>query len=378
MRGKVIAILALLIVAVLLVQHFIASTVILPQFLALEHQKGERDVRRVQMALKMNLEQMAGNVQDYAQWDPMYAYVENRNPDFTTASLSPRVFENLQLNCIYVYDADGKLVWGQTRDYVTTERMAIAGLPERDFARLGATFRRLPSSKPISGFLACGDQLLLAASSPILTSKGEGPSRGHVVFSRLLLPDELQKVSRQVRVKFTLCNRMPGIKDPGNQAFSQEKGIVYDNADKNNLDVFLPLVDLHGATVCWIVADIPRQISVEGRQALSTSEYTVGVAGLLILAAAYWSFGRFVLRPVERLTRHVQWIRQSGDLTNRLNICRTDEVGILASEFDQLLSALAKDRASRRRYEQRLRAMLQEKTERAAPAESESGTDFTG
>ena len=86
------------------------------------------------------------------------------------------------------------------------------------------------------------------------------------------------------------------------------------------------------------------------------------IAGILILAAAYWCFGYFVVKPVEKFIRHVQWIRQSGDLNKRINSPRTDEVGVLASEFDQLLSAMAKDRTMRRRYERRLRSLLEEQS----------------
>jgi sensor domain CHASE-containing protein len=372
MRGKVIAILGLLIAAVLLARQFIASTVILPKFLALEQQKGQRDIHRVQMALAMNLEEMARNVEDYAQWDEMYAFARSRNPAFTQASLSPRVFDHLRLNCIFIYGADGEKIWAQTRDYRTTELLRIPDLPEGEFAHWDARFRRPDSPVVLSGFLTCGKQVMYAASSPILTSHGAGPPRGHVVFGRLLLPGEQEQLARQVHVKFSLRGDLPESVAGREKTAPQESEILFDPASENQLDVYLPLKGLGGATIRWIAAGIPRQISAEGRQALRLSGYTIGMTGFLILAAAYWCFGRFVVKPVEKLTRHVQWIRQSGDLTNRLNIHRTDEVGILATEFDLLLTSVAKDRALRRRYEQRLRGLLQEQaaTGRNAPASS--------
>jgi two-component system, NtrC family, sensor kinase len=364
MRGKVIAILALLIASVLLAQHFIASRVVMPEFLALEHQKGTRDTNRVEIALAMKLDQMEGNVRDYAQWDPMYAFLKDRNPELPLGTLTPRAFKNLQLNCIYIFDETGHKVWGETRDCATTLPMDIPGLPEAEFSDLGKRFRNSSLPEPISGLLACGDRVMLVAFSPVLTSKGEGPARGHAVFGRLLLPRELAYLSEQVQVKFSLCNRLPALNAPEKDDAPQAKGIIFDNIDEQRLDVYSPLVDLNGKRIGWIATHIPRQISAQGRQALRGSLYIIGIAGLLILAAAYWSFGHFVVKPIEKLTRHVLWIRQSGDLTNRLNVRRTDEVGILASEFDQLLSTLANDRASRRRYEQRLRTLLQEQNDR--------------
>jgi sensor domain CHASE-containing protein len=372
MRGKVVAILALLIAAVLLAQHFIASNVVLPEFVALEHQKGTRDTNRVEIALAMKLDQMEGNVQDYAQWDPMYAYLKDRNPTLPQGTLTPRAFKNLQLNCIYIFDETGQKVWGETRNCATTLPMDILELPEAEFSDLGERFAKSTSTEPISGFLACGDRVMMVAVSPVLTSTGDGPARGHVVFGRLLLPRELAHLSEQVQVKFSLCNRLPELNDPGTDNSPQAAGIIFNNVDEKTLDVYSPLVDFNDRRIRWIAAHIPRQISAEGGQVLRGSLYFIGIAGLLILAVAYWSFGHFVIKPIEKLTRHVQWIRQSGDLNNRLNVRRTDEVGILATEFDQLLSTLANDRASRRRYEQRLRTLLQEQTERQGAAASPS------
>jgi len=362
MRGKVVAILATLIVAVLVAQHFIATSLVMPKFLALEEQKADRDIHRVQMALEMNLEQMAGNVTDYAQWDEMYAFAASRDPSFAQSSLSPRVFENLCLNCILIYDPEGRKLWGETRDYVTAASLRIAGVPEGDLPNLHKKFRDSASTATISGFLACGDQVMLVATSPILTSKGEGPSRGRVIFGRLLLPAELEHLSKQVRVEFSLRHYLPDTAARREKTADQNGEILLDCISENQLHVFLPLEDLFGKPIRWIAADIPRRISAEGREVLRGSEYIIGVAGILILAAAYWCFGHFVVKPVEKFIRHVQWIRQSGDLAKRINSPRTDEVGVLASEFDLLLSALAKDRVMRRRYERRLHSLLQEKS----------------
>jgi sensor domain CHASE-containing protein len=361
MRGKVIAILTLLIAAVLLTRHFISSTVVMPKFLALEQQKGDRDVHRVQMALEMQLEQMADNVEDYAQWDEMFAFLNSRNPAFVQGNLSPWVFDHLRLNCIYIYDADGEKVWGETRDFATRDPQLIPGLPEGEFARLNTLYRRANSPVVLSGFLGCGDRVMYVATSPILSSKGEGPPRGHVVFARLLLPGELEHLSRQVRVNFSLQKGLPDSLSRQDAAAEQGGEILFDCVSDNQLYVYMPLKDLDGKAIQWIKADIPRQISAEGREALRASGYFIGMAGVLILAAAYLCFSYFVVKPVEKLTRHVQWIRQSGDLNNRIHIRRSDEVGVLASEFDLLLTALANDRSSRQRYERRLRSQLQEK-----------------
>jgi heavy metal sensor kinase len=75
---------------------------------------------------------------------------------------------------------------------------------------------------------------------------------------------------------------------------------------------------------------------------LSRLAWTLLVAGLATLAAAlaggYWLADR-ALRPVKTITRTAQTISESG-LDRRLNLNTRDELGELASTFDQMLDRL--------------------------------------
>ena len=51
-----------------------------------------------------------------------------------------------------------------------------------------------------------------------------------------------------------------------------------------------------------------------------------------------------VLTPLGRMTRHAVTIAAGGDLTERLNVRRGDELGVLAHEFDAMVGQLAESR----------------------------------
>jgi signal transduction histidine kinase len=51
-----------------------------------------------------------------------------------------------------------------------------------------------------------------------------------------------------------------------------------------------------------------------------------------------------VLRPVSRMTRHAVAIAEGDDLTQRMNVLRNDELGVLAREFDRMVDQLAETR----------------------------------
>ena len=47
------------------------------------------------------------------------------------------------------------------------------------------------------------------------------------------------------------------------------------------------------------------------------------------------------MRPVSRLTQHAVRIAEGDDLTQRMNVRRADEIGVLAREFDRMVDKLA-------------------------------------
>ncbi|MFG3436639.1 ATP-binding protein [Nonomuraea sp. NPDC047897] len=75
----------------------------------------------------------------------------------------------------------------------------------------------------------------------------------------------------------------------------------------------------------------------------------VAALGVLGAALAGWAVSRTALAPVGRLTRAVEHIAQTEDLTTRIPIAGTDEIARLGSSFNAMTAALA---GSRERQQQ--------------------------
>ena len=212
--------------------------------------------------------------------------------------------------------------------------------------------------------MAAGDRLLLVASYPIVTSRGEGPIRGTVVFGRLLGEKELARLGEQVSVDFALLPYRPETLAGAEETVDADGAASYcDEHSDDLLRVYAALDDVYGKPVRLLRVDFPRQVTLEGREAIWYEQGWMLLASAGLVAGAYVCLGRFVVRPVQQLVRHVQWIRQCGDLNKRIGNHGTDEVGTLAAEFDLLLGQLARSRATRLRSEQLLRGVLEEQTE---------------
>ena len=69
---------------------------------------------------------------------------------------------------------------------------------------------------------------------------------------------------------------------------------------------------------------------------------TLTIPFVVVVVAFSVIFSRYIVKPIERLTKNVQQIGQSGTLSQRIEIHSKDEIGILSSEFNNMLNRIDK------------------------------------
>jgi two-component system, OmpR family, sensor histidine kinase MprB len=111
-----------------------------------------------------------------------------------------------------------------------------------------------------------------------------------------------------------------------------------------HLRIYVTAVNAHRA------AEIARPLT-EVDQALARIRLLFLIAALATLAAGAvigTAVARAALRPVERLTQHAERIAATGDLNERTNERRSDELGRLAHAFNTMLDALSRSVSAQR------------------------------
>jgi len=363
MRLKIVAILIASSAVIFVADAIIERAVVLPRFVVLEEREAELNLQRVKQAIDREVDQIARSNRNYGEWDDAYQFIPTRNPAFARSNLQPEAFVALRLNLIEYYDLEGNLVWGETRDAADGTAISIRGLSAATFPPRSLLVQDASKRAGASGVLAVSDHLMLVASYPVLTSRGQGPARGTVVFGRLLTASDEDRLRHETGVFFSLLplDNLPSLS--GHQPPLPGGGTVFDESPEGTLLASTCLNDVLGRPVRVLQAELPQTIRAEGQAVVRNENLCLLVVIVALILVTSWSFGRFVVRPVQQLIGHVLWIRQSGDLSRRLDSHRRDEVGTLASEFDLLLAQLARSRAARARSENQLRAILQDQTD---------------
>jgi two-component system NtrC family sensor kinase len=343
LRPKVIALLGGLFGALAASQFFTQEKILLPSFAALERQVATTDMERVRQALNREVDLVAMTAADWADWDETYRFMQSRDTAFIDENITLSAIQGLKVNAIAFVDVTGKFLWAKSIASGTGDPLAL-DLIERGALPPAAVWQEaLRHHSAVRGLVSTNRGAMLVAGAPILDGHGRGPSRGMLIFGRLLTEDKLAAIGRQAQFTLAISAlQKPGGEPPGFLPADAEKSgdealMIRDDFT----EVYRVLPDLTGAPLMTLRIQVPRSISERGREAVNYAVFFTVVAGVAVLLLMIVTLNSSVLKPLGQVTDRAVEIGQGNDLTLRLNLTRADEIGTLAQAFDRMLERLA-------------------------------------
>lgn len=346
---KVILGLSTTVVLLVLVLGVIGHYVLGRSFETLERHYAQRNLARAKEAVDSRVEAIGVKLSDWANWDDTYKFVEDLNKDYQEANLNAGSIANLKIDFMLFYDPAGEL---REARLLADEENLRPEVPAA-FARL------LQDSGGLAGLDKDGDaraglinldgQTALFCAKPILTSEGEGPSHGVLVFGDLVDDQLREYIQRFTKCPVTLTDLASDQSDadtadlPLNTLSSAEDDILVapEDVSPDSLRQGWALArDIHAKPALVARLDMDRPIFAQGRVTQRYMLYAVaggcGFCGLIIVAF----LSRRVLNRVERLSREV--VAAHDSLAVRMSDAGIDELGHLASRINEMLDTIEK------------------------------------
>ncbi len=191
---------------VLLMIWGVNHQIVQPAFVELERTQALEDGTRARAAIQGELRQLDQKLGDWAAWDDAYAFAEDRNPAFVHSNLGDwRVLESsTHVNLCLILDRQGQRLYAGGYDSdLGGDLLPAAFAGERP--AIGALFHAvLEREQAHAGLLLTEYGVLLLAARPILTTRGQGPARGVLVFGRFLDEPLRWALVEQTQVAFHL------------------------------------------------------------------------------------------------------------------------------------------------------------------------------
>lgn len=335
LHAKIILMLIALFAAYGAIDYSVQQRVILPSFEALETDLARTDMERVSHTLDRELTQLLVFCADWGNWLDTYEYLKSRNSLFIEENMTRSTIEAADLNIVAFLDTGSRFVWaaGFNPDDFSDARFEMLQAKELP---TNSSFRQvIEAGQQTRGIINTEHGPALIAVAPVLDGAGNGPHRGAVLLGRLLTPHQIAKLAEQAQVKLSMLPAGSAAADTADPDAIR----IIQHEEVN--EVLRDVVDVAGQRVLTFKVDVPRSITDRGRKAVRYALSSLLVSAAIILAVLLWALRRMILRPVTRMTRHAVLIAEGDDLTQRLNVKRADEFGILAREFDRMLERFA-------------------------------------
>ena len=353
LRNRVLLSLLALALGYMLVYHLVQSHFLLPQFLAMEEGLVQEDLARVQAALDQELDFLEKLCHDWAAWDDTYEFVREPTDEYRQSNLLPETYLDSKLNLLAIYDLQGRQIAGDVYDLETglpigLGPFSLESLPPSHPLMVGSR-----ESKGIHGLWQTPGGTMLLSARPILTSDNAGPPRGTFLMGRLLTEDRARQLARQTATDA----RFHRVDSPG--ALDPDEGWVRRLPD-GRLRVARVLSDLTGQPALEVSVLKEPTLSIQVRQAMTVALLAVAGACAALVALVLMLLQKTVVGPLASLTAHAVKVGSQDDLSARLDLERRDEVGILASQFDQMLDRLQASRMKLEAHREQLRQLARQ------------------
>jgi len=319
--------------------YFALSKTLIPAFDSLEMASAERDMNRVLSGLSSYSRQLSYASTDWSQWDETYAFVEGQNPSFESENLELDSLVALGLNVMAIYDLSGMPTWDMfaETDSEITEPVAESIID-------GTTLQKLQHfdspTDAILGLVRSGRGSMMVMARPITHSDKSGPVVGTLIMGRLL--DESRVADLREITKVALDITEPSAADRARRREGGHDflGLPEQTVSDDSRVTRKILYDVHDDAIAVLTVESPRHITGLRRDTVTTLIVLFAALGAFIVVGLSHALNRIVVRPVSALRQKMVEIEQEGDLSERVNLQRTDEIGDLSEAFDSMLQEL--------------------------------------
>ena len=339
LQQKVSVTLLAVMASMVLLSYVVLSTTVAPAFANLEQATAEKNIVRAERAIQNDLKNLSATVGDWAPWDDAHAYARGENPGFPRSNLDLPTMINLDVDLLVIYNARGDVLWchllrdGENSDY---NSLGILG---SDSPESSSLIHHQDLGSRVEGLVQTDLGPMQLSSQPIIMSDKSGPIAGTMLMGRFFdeATREALEERTEVSLNFHLLDEKP-LADVTLQAKILAAGphaFTYAVTERD-IQAYGVLTDLFGEPFMILQADTPRQISTLGNKTVNGALLFLLAAGLVVAFVTWFLLRRIIVLPLERLASHISGIRESGDLSLRLNETRSDEIGDLAKEFDKM------------------------------------------
>jgi PAS domain S-box-containing protein len=306
-----------------------------------EKQHSTQNVQRFQRNLNIAISNLDNTVNDWAEWDDTYNFVENNNTAYQESNLIDLTFENLQLNMMLFFDQSDALIYGKLYNLTSNTSFSLSDQLLNKVQSYSALF-----SNDTDGIILLDHMPMLVASNPILTSQQQGPPRGTLIMGRYLDTEALALLSATtgLPLSFTILD---------NTSMSADYALAIENLSTEQTTYTHPLNETNIAGYV-LISDVSGDPALIVRMVDFRTEYVLSVTGLtyfyifltvvavIVFLVVAFLLEKVVVSRISTLNATVTDVRKKGQ-QKRVIIKGDDELSSLGHNINGMLDEIERN-----------------------------------
>jgi PAS domain S-box-containing protein len=347
---------------------FIYSTIITYNLLIngfnnVENNDVHQNVSRVNEALNAKIDELGTKLYDWSQWDDTYVFMQNHNKKYVESNLTDETFSALKINMIIFIDTKGNVVYSKNYNLDT---LSIESVPAELLQYLTKDSLLLQHKDPasvIKGLIKLPQKNLIVASRPIVTSTGDGPIRGTLIFGRYFDEAYQKNISSVTNLPIDFMN-IDGYlsQDLRNIQYkiASSDSIQIVPIDSNTIAGYTVFNDIFHKPILLLKVTFPRPIHQQGLTSVFYFFFLYGTVFFIFSLVVLYLLNRIVISRLYQLSAELTKVRSEEDLSKRISFQGHDELSMLAHEINSMLSNLEKSNEEIKKDEQKIEDEAQE------------------
>ena len=212
---------------------------------------------------------------------------------------------------------------------------------------------------------------IILSSRPVITSLREGPVIGTLIMGKYLDDLEFVQLSNKLQLQTSFHCIIDNAELPSLDHSTIPEAVYINIIRPSNdwIEGYGFIKGLTGSQSLGIKVDLPREIFKQGKSTITTFNRVYFGTALFYIVVIMAVFQKTVLSRILSLSSSVKSIRDSDDLTKKVEMKGNDEISELGDEFNRLLSGLDSSLKELKTYSESLEVLVDEKTKELLESE---------
>ena len=303
-----------------------------------------------------------GALNDWAHWDDPFNYLNGTNPDFLNINLSSDTFRNLDTNIFIMIDKNGA---ASDKKYYDLTNDAYVDFPEGILTGIQAFMKTDGFNNESTYVLEIDGQCYMVAFSEITDQMKLHPANGIMIFGRLMDTDVLTEIEKETGSDILISteNQLDSDAAKGLSQKGASDGVIYfakpDKTGNRILDyLIIQKSDDPESTVVLTISKV-REFYLAGVTQFQNLQLIYSIFILLISIFLFLLLRIFISNPARKMTKAVISIDLTKERLDKIEIRGKDELSILGSSINNMLSKIEATQNEYKNSQERLIAAQQ-------------------